>query len=160
MATARSIDRKLSRQTDQRRLLVRILAVQLIEHGKITTTRPRAKVLKPYVEKLTASALKGGLARRRRAISQLDVYSANRLFDLIAPQMKRTSGFLSSSRAPERSGDLTPMVTLKFVDEIASELPAKKQPSKTAAKKPSTAKKAQTSKSKPSAKKKTAKESK
>lgn len=152
MATARSIDRKLSRQTDQRRLLVRTLAVQLIEHGKITTTEPRAKVLKPYVEKLTASAIKGGLARRRRAIGQLDVYSANRLFDLIAPQMKRASGFLSSSRAPQRSGDLTPMVTLKFVDEIASELPAKKQPVKAAIKKKPAAKKAPAGKPKPATK--------
>lgn len=156
MSTARSIDRKLSRKTDQRRVLIRTLASQLIEHGQITTSAPKSKVLKPYVEKLTSSAVKGGLARRRRAISQLDtVYSANRLFDLIAPQMKRTSGFLTTSRAPERSGDLTPMVTLKFVDEISEDYKPAAKPKKA---KPSTTKPAA---KKPAAKaKKPAKESK
>ena len=156
MPTTRSIDRKLSRKTDQRRILVRTLATQLIEHGRITTSAPRAKVLKPYVEKLTSSAVKGGLARRRKAIGKLDVYTANRLFDLIAPQMKRTSGFLTTSNAPVKSGDSTPMVTVKFVDEVSDELPKANKASKKEDK--PKVKKAAKSLNKTKAKSKTAKE--
>lgn len=154
MPTARSLDRKLSRKTDQRRILVSTLAVQLIEYGQITTTAPRAKALKPFMEKLVSSAVKGGLARRRKAIGQLDVYTANRLFDLIAPQMKRSSGFLTTSRAPERSGDLAPMVTVKFVDEISEELPKSSKPAKKASTKDSQPKTKKAS-SRPSGKSKT-----
>lgn len=119
MPTARSIDRKLSRQSDQRRILLKTLATQLIEHGELTTTRPKAKALKPYVERLVSAAVKGGLARRRAVIAQVDtIESVNRLFDVIAPQMKRTSGYLTHLAAPERAGDWAAMRTLKFVDPI------------------------------------------
>ena len=75
------------------------------------------------------------------------VYAANRLFDLIAPQMKRTSGFLTSSFAGERQGDLSPMVTLKFVDAISDTLPQE-----TAKAKPKAKANKPTAKPKPAAK--------
>lgn len=131
MAVARTIDRKLSRQRDQRRILIRTLATQLVETHAITTTAPRSKALKPYVEKLISKAVKGGLAQRRLVRSKLDTTSAtNHLFDLIAPQMKRTSGFLTTSRAGSRKGDGTSLITLSFVDAIAEELPKTKTPVK------------------------------
>lgn len=134
MARMRTIDRKLSLKRDQRRILIRTLATQLVEQHKLTTSRPKAKVLKPYAEKLISQAVKGGLARRRLVRAKLDTAAAtNHLFDLIAPQLKRTSGFLTSSRAVERQGDLTPMTTLSFVDPIADEAP-KKTAAKPAAK--------------------------
>ena len=148
MPAQRTVDRKLSRKSDQRQILIRTLVTQLIENGQLTTTAPKAKAVKHYAEKLISSAVKGGLARRRKAIAKLDtVYAVNRLFDLIAPQMKRTSGFLTSSPAVERQGDNSPMVALKFVDEVSDELP-KKSDKAYAPKKDSTKKTAKTKESK------------
>lgn len=150
MATLRSIDRKLSRQRDQRRVLIKTLATQLVEHHRVTTSAPKAKALKPYVERLVSQAVKGGLARRRLVRAKLDTaQAANHLFDLIAPQMKRTSGFLTHQKSPARQGDLTPMTTLNFVDSIADELPKAAAAKAKATKPRSKASPATTTKAKP-----------
>ncbi len=62
---------KLGRDTEHRRALWRNLAVALFTHGQITTTLPKAKSVKPFVEKLITAARKGDLASRRRVIAQL-----------------------------------------------------------------------------------------
>ncbi len=116
--------RKFGRETDQRRALQRGLMKALIEHQSITTTLARAKEIRRDTEKLITIAKRGGLANRRLLISRLDdIKSADLLMDVIAPQIKRDSGYLRIERAGFRKGDNTEMGTISFVDNI--DLPKK-----------------------------------
>ena len=111
--------RKFGRETDQRRALQRGLMCALIEHQSITTTLARAKEIRRGTEKLVTIAKKGGLANRRLLISRLDdIKTADLLMDVIAPQIKRDSGYLRIERAGFRKGDNTEMATISFVDDI------------------------------------------
>jgi large subunit ribosomal protein L17 len=94
----------------------------LVEHQTIRTTWPRAKELRPKMEKIISKAKKGDLANRRAVIAALgDVQLANKLVDLIAPQISRDSGYLRVVRLDEwRVGDNAPMATLEFVDSITT----------------------------------------
>lgn len=116
------IGRKFGRERDQRRALVKGLATSLVLNGKIETTLPKAKELVRYIEKLITKAKKGDLANRRRVIAGLSTQeAANKLFDVIAPQLtKRTSGHVRVERTELRVGDGTQMATIAFVDEIKS----------------------------------------
>lgn len=111
--------RKFGRKTDQRRALQRGLIKALIEHTEITTTLARAKEMRRETEKLITIAKKGGLANRRLLIARLDdIKTADLLMDVIAPQIKRDSGYLRIERAGFRRGDNTEMATISFVDNI------------------------------------------
>ena len=111
--------RKFGRETDQRRALKRGLIKALIEHQSITTTLAKAKEIRRETEKLITIAKKGGLANRRLLISKLDdIKTADLLMDVIAPQVKRDSGYLRIERAGFRRGDNTEMATISFVDNI------------------------------------------
>ncbi len=112
--------RKLGRERDQRCALLRGLCKSLFEHGRIETTLPKAKELRRYAERLITRAKKGDLASRRLVISRLggDLFIANLLVDQIAPQIKRTSGFLRIERTGLREGDRAQMAVIEFVDEI------------------------------------------
>ena len=112
--------RKFGRERDQRRALMRGLMCSLVKYGSIETTLPKAKELRPKMEKVITMAKKGDLANRRRVISSLgDVKTANLLVDVIAPQIKRDSGYLRVVRLDEwRVGDNAPMAVIEFVDEI------------------------------------------
>lgn len=121
MPRLRLKNRKLSRQSDQRRVLIRTLATQLIEHQAITTSRVRAKALVPYVERIVSSARRGDISARRFVRSRVDtVWATNHLVDTIAPQMKRQSGFLRITPAGSKVGDNTTLVQVSFVDPIDS----------------------------------------
>ena len=111
--------RKFGRETDQRRALKRGLIKALIEHQSITTTLAKAKEIRRETEKLVTIAKKGGLANRRLLVAKLDdIKSADLLMDVIAPQVKRNSGYLRIERAGFRRGDNTEMATISFVDNI------------------------------------------
>lgn len=111
--------RKFGRETDQRRALKRGLMRALIENQSITTTLARAKEIRRETEKLITIAKKGGLANRRILISRFDdIKTADLLMDVIAPQIKRDSGYLRIERAGLRRGDNTEMATISFVDNI------------------------------------------
>ena len=121
--------RKFGRERDQRRALMKGLATSLVEHGEIETTLPKAKELKPYIEKLITKAKKGDLANRRQVIAGLSTLkAAYKLVDEIAPQLTgRTSGHVRVTRTSLRVGDGTQMATIGFVDELKPvEKPAKK----------------------------------
>lgn len=121
MPRLRTIDRKLSRGKDHRRILIRTLATQLIMHKTIKTNYTRAKVLVPYVERLISKAKRGDLASRRYARARLDTVEATHiLLDEIAPQIKRDSGFVRVKPSPPKSGDNTKMSIISFVDEFSS----------------------------------------
>lgn len=149
--------RKFGRERDQRRALLKGLATSLVEHGEIETTLPKAKELKPYIEKLITKAKKGDLANRRHVIAGLNTQAAAvRLVDVIAPQLKgRTSGHVRITRTDLRVGDNAQMATIGFVDEIkeiekpvnkatkaapAVKKPAAKKPAVKTAKEPAEAK--------------------
>ncbi len=116
--------RKFGRETDQRRALMRGLMCSLIKEQSITTTLARAKEMRRGTEKLITIAKKGGLANRRLLISRLDsIDCANLLMDVIAPQIKRDSGYLRIEHAGYRKGDNAEMGTISFVDSITIEAP-------------------------------------
>lgn len=116
--------RKFGRETDQRLALRRGLERALIEHQSITTTLARAKEMRRETEKLITIAKRGGLANRRLLISRLDdIETADLLMDVIAPQIKRDSGYLRIERAGFRRGDNTEMAVIEFVDPISLERP-------------------------------------
>lgn len=111
--------RKFGRERDQRKALMRGLSIALIEHGAIETTLPKAKELRPYVEKMVTKARRGSLADRRALIAATNVQTANRLIDVIAPSMQRDSGYLRIEKLNRfRVGDNAEMARIEFVDEI------------------------------------------
>ncbi len=95
----------------------------MFEYSRIETTLPKAKELRRYAEKLITKAKKGDLASRRAILSELgsDQFITNLLIDQIAPQIKRTSGYLRIERTRLREGDRAQMAVIEFVDDISYE---------------------------------------
>lgn len=115
--------RKFGRERDQRRALLRGLAVSLFENGQIETTLPKAKDLVPFVERLITKAKKADLHSRRQIISRLNsIHTAHKLVDELAPQLTaRSSGHVRAVRSRVRVGDGAQLATVSFVDTIQSE---------------------------------------
>lgn len=127
--------RKFGRETDQRLALRRSLMCSLIEHQSITTTLAKAKEIRRGTEKLITLAKKGGLANRRLVIARLNsIEMGDLLVDVIAPQIKRDSGYLRIEHAGFRRGDNAEMGTISFVDEISFEEPKAEKVEKPAVK--------------------------
>lgn len=114
------VGRKFGRERDQRTALIKGLATELVNHGKIETTLPKAKELVRYIEKLITKAKKGDLANRRQVIAGLNTQKAAfKLVDEIAPQLGgRTSGHVRVERTRLRVGDGAQLATIEFVDEL------------------------------------------
>lgn len=114
--------RKLHRERDQRRALIKGLADSLVKYESIETTLPKAKEVVPYVEKLITKAKKGDLHNRRQVMSGLQtVASAHKLVDDIAPKLKgRASGHLRIERTRVRRGDNAQLARVSFVDDLSS----------------------------------------
>ncbi len=114
------VGRKFGRERDQRKALLKGLATDLVMHGKIETTLPKAKELVRYIEKLITKAKKGDLANRRMVIAGLTTQvAAFKLVDEIAPQLTgRTSGHVRVERTRLRVGDTAQMAIIEFVDEL------------------------------------------
>ena len=112
--------RKLGRERDQRRALLKGLATSLVMEESIETTLPKAKELVRYIEKLITKAKKGNLANRRVVIAGLSTQvAAVKLVDQIAPQLTgRTSGHVRVERTRLRVGDGAQMAIVEFVDEL------------------------------------------
>lgn len=128
------VGRKFGRECDQRDALIKGLMTSLVMSGKIETTLPKAKELVRNIEKLITKAKKGGLHNRRQVISGLNTQeAANRLFDVIAPQLTgRTSGHVRVQQTTLRVGDGTQMATVSFVDEIKDDVSKELNESKSA----------------------------
>lgn len=112
--------RKLGRQRDQRRALLKGLATSLVMEESIETTLPKAKELVRYIEKIITKAKKSNLANRRAVIAGLSTQvAAVKLVDQIAPQLTgRTSGHVRVERTRLRVGDGAQMAIVEFVDEL------------------------------------------
>ena len=110
--------RKLGRETDHRRAMMANMAASLIKHEQIVTTLPKAKDLRPIVEKLVTLAKRGDLHSRRQVLSMIkDVDITNKLFSAIAERYKaRQGGYLRVLKAGFRYGDNAPMAIIEFVD--------------------------------------------
>ena len=110
--------RKLGRTSSHRIALLRNLAAALIKHEQITTTLPKAKELRPYVEKLITLAKKGGLSNRRLAHARLlDDAQLTKLFDVLASRYSdRNGGYTRVIKAGIRASDAAPIAIIEFVD--------------------------------------------
>jgi len=110
--------RRLNRTHEHRKALFANMAGSLIEHEQIKTTLPKAKELRPIVEKLITLAKRGDLHARRLAASQLkeDQY-VTKLFDILGPRYTELKGgYTRVLRAGFRYGDMAPMAIIEFVD--------------------------------------------
>ena len=110
--------RRLNRTHEHRKALFANMAGSLIEHEQIKTTLPKAKELRPIVEKLITLAKRGDLHARRLAASQLkeDQY-VTKLFNVLGPRYtERAGGYTRVLRAGFRYGDMAPMAIIEFVD--------------------------------------------
>ena len=110
--------RRLNRTHEHRKALFANMAGSLIEHEQIKTTLPKAKELRPIVEKLITLAKRGDLHARRLAASRLkeDQY-VTKLFDILGPRYtEREGGYTRVLRAGFRYGDMAPMAIIEFVD--------------------------------------------
>ncbi|MEP2533585.1 50S ribosomal protein L17 [Shimia sp.] len=110
--------RRLNRTHEHRKAMFANMAGSLIEHEQIKTTLPKAKELRPIVEKLITLAKRGDLHARRQAAAQLkeDQY-VSRLFDVLGPRFaERQGGYIRIMKAGFRYGDMAPMAIIEFVD--------------------------------------------
>ena len=114
--------RKLGRTTSHRLAMFRNMAASLIKHEQITTTLPKAREIRPYVEKLVTLAKTGGLSNRRLAHARLqDDAQLVKLFDVIATRYAdRQGGYIRIVKAGIRRSDATPMAIVEFVDRDTS----------------------------------------
>jgi large subunit ribosomal protein L17 len=110
--------RKLNRTSEHRRAMFANMAAALIKHEQIVTTLPKAKDLRPIVEKLVTLGKRGGLHARRQAIAQIgDVAMVKKLFEVIGPRYKeRNGGYTRVIRHGFRYGDSAPRAVIEFVD--------------------------------------------
>jgi large subunit ribosomal protein L17 len=114
--------RRFSRSHEHRKAMFANMAQALIKHEQIVTTLPKAKDLRPVVEKLITLGKRGGLHARRQAISQIrDVVMVKKLFDILGPRYKdRSGGYLRIMKAGFRFGDNAPLAVIEFVDRDVS----------------------------------------
>ena len=114
--------RKLGRTSAHRTAMFANMAASLIKHEQIVTTLPKAKELRPFVEKLVTLAKRGDLHARRIAISRVrDVTQVGKLFDTIGPRYKgREGGYIRVLKAGFRFGDNAAVAVIEFVDRDVS----------------------------------------
>lgn len=110
--------RRFNRTAEHRKAMFSNLSQALIKHEQIVTTLPKAKDLRPVVEKLVTLAKRGDLHARRQAISQIkDVVLVKKLFDVLGPRYKeRNGGYTRVLKAGFRYGDNAPLAVIEFVD--------------------------------------------
>src|SRR6201998_4792156 len=112
--------RKLNRTASHRKALWGNMTAALIKHEQITTTLPKAKDLRPVIEKLVTLSRRGGkdLHARRQALAQIkDEAQVTKLFDVIGPRYaKRPGGYTRVLKAGFRHGDNAAMAIIEFVD--------------------------------------------
>src|SRR5882757_11000762 len=110
--------RRFNRTPEHRRAMFANMAAALIKHEQIVTTLPKAKDLRPIVEKLVTLGKRGDLHARRQAIAQMrDIPMVRKLFDIIGPRYKeRNGGYTRVLKAGYRYGDAAPVAVIEFVD--------------------------------------------
>ena len=114
--------RKLNRTASHRKAMFANMAASLITHEQIVTTLPKAKEIRPIVERLVTLGKRGDLHARRQAISQIrDAVVVAKLFDAIATRYAtRNGGYLRIMKAGFRQGDNAALAVVEFVDRDTS----------------------------------------
>ena len=114
--------RKLNRTSSHRKAMFANMAAALVKHEQIRTTLPKAKELRPVVEKLVTLGRQGDLAARRLLIAKTrDEATARKLIDVLGPRYReRPGGYLRVLKAGFRYGDNAPMAIIEFVDRDVS----------------------------------------
>ncbi len=114
--------RKLGRTSEHRKAMFANMAAALIKHEQITTTLPKAKELRPVVEKLVTLGKRGDLHARRQAIAQVrDIAMVKKLFEVLGPRYKdRHGGYTRVLKAGFRYGDNAAVGVIEFVDRDES----------------------------------------
>ncbi len=114
----RKAGRKLNRTPSHRKAMFANMSAALIKHEQIVTTLPKAKALRPVVEKLVTLARGGTLHGRRLAAARIgDEAQVKKLFEVIGPRYKdRPGGYLRIVKAGYRYGDNAPVAVIEFVD--------------------------------------------
>ena len=110
--------RRFNRSSEHRKAMFANMCQALIKHEQIITTLPKAKDLRPVVEKLITLGKRGDLHARRQAISQIkDVVLVRKLFEVLGPRYtERHGGYTRIMKAGFRYGDNAPMAVIEFVD--------------------------------------------
>jgi large subunit ribosomal protein L17 len=110
--------RKLNRTTSHRKALMMNMSNALIKHEQITTTLPKAKELRPFVEKIITLGKKGDLESRRKTIAILqDQKNAKKIFNVFADRYKeRSGGYTRIIKIGNRFGDNAPTAVIELVD--------------------------------------------
>jgi large subunit ribosomal protein L17 len=110
--------RKFNRTAEHRRAMFGNMCAALIKHEQIVTTLPKAKDLRPVVEKLVTLGKRGDLHARRQAIAQIrDVAMVKKLFEVLGPRYKaRQGGYTRVMKAGFRYGDSAPLAVIEFVE--------------------------------------------
>jgi large subunit ribosomal protein L17 len=111
-------NRKLNRTSAHRKAMFANMSASLIKHEQIVTTLPKAKELRPIVEKLITLGKRGDLHARRQAIAQMrDETQVQKLFSTVGPRYKeRQGGYTRILKAGFRYGDNAPMAVIELVD--------------------------------------------
>jgi large subunit ribosomal protein L17 len=114
--------RKLNVTSTHRLAMFRNMATSLLKHEQITTTLPKAKELRPYVERIITLGKRGGLHARRQAYAQImDAKVVDKLFTTIADRYKgRAGGYTRVLKAGMRYGDAATMAVIELVDRDVS----------------------------------------
>jgi ribosomal protein L17 len=114
--------RKLNRTSSHRKALLRNMSAALIKHEQITTTLPKARELRPYLEKLITLAKHGGLSNRRLAHARLmDDAQEKKLFEVLAARYAdRQGGYTRVIKAGVRASDAAPLAVIELVDRDTS----------------------------------------
>ena len=114
--------RKLNRTASHRKAMFKNMAASLVEHEQIVTTLPKAKEIRPIVERLVTLGKRGDLHARRQLIAQVgSAELAGKLIATIAPRYaNRNGGYLRIMKAGFRHGDNAPLAVVEFVDRDVS----------------------------------------
>jgi large subunit ribosomal protein L17 len=114
--------RKLGVTSTHRQAMFRNMATSLLKHEQITTTLPKAKELRPYVERIITLAKRGGLHARRQAYAVImDERVVDKLFTTIADRYKtRAGGYTRVLKAGFRYGDMAPMAVIELMERDVS----------------------------------------
>jgi large subunit ribosomal protein L17 len=110
--------RRFNRTSEHRKAMFANMCAALIKHEQIVTTLPKAKDLRPVIEKLITLGKRGDLHARRQAIAQIrDEGMVKKLFEILGPRYKeRQGGYCRIMKAGFRYGDNAPMAVIEFVD--------------------------------------------
>ncbi|GCD92062.1 50S ribosomal protein L17 [Nocardioides sp. LS1] len=127
--------KRLGGSPAHQKLIISNLATALFEHGRITTTEAKARVLRPHAEKLITKAKKGDLHNRREVLKTIrDKGVVHILFTEIAPTFaERPGGYTRITKIGPRKGDNAPMAVIELVTEAYKPAPKAAKPAKTEA---------------------------